>query len=76
MADSTMFLANNVLAQINEVRKMNRSPRTLRCDADSFDCLMREIEYGSTLYPAPPLTELRIYGLSIEITPEPNFEVV
>lgn len=69
-----MTLADNVLQQIEQVRMMNRKPTVFRCDSVSFDCLLDELR-PNLRFPSTD-GELRIFGLSIEITQEPNFEVV
>lgn len=70
------MLAENVLAQMTQIRMMNRKPKALRCDVNSFDCLIDEIGAGATIFPVAPAGNVRIYGLEVEITSEPNFEVV
>jgi hypothetical protein len=72
-----MSLAENVLQQIAVMRQMSQHPSVLRADTDSLDCLLREVlSDGPTMFPTSVDSETRIYGLRIEITADPNFEVV
>ena len=73
-----MTLADNILAQMAQIRMMKREPVALRCDPITYDCLIDEIlKASSVIYPVvPPCGEMRVYGLQVEITVEPSFEVV
>lgn len=68
-------LTDNVRRQIAEIRAMDQKPRKLRIDLSNWDALVDEIVPLMPMYPAPA-TPLRIFGLEIQFTPEPDFEVV
>jgi hypothetical protein len=66
-----MTRRQNVLAQIAEMEMMYKRPRALLCDRESLEALARENEFIGLMLP-----NARLFGLSIEIDPKPNFEVV
>lgn len=69
------FLLDNIRQQQTAIRQMNKTPTRLLCDPASFDVLMDEV--GPSLTPmVDPASETRIFGLVIEFTDHPNFEVV
>jgi hypothetical protein len=71
------FLLDNILQQQTAMREMNKTPTRLLCDPVSFDVLMDELKpFLSLTYPTDPLLPTRIYGLIVELSPTPNFEVV
>lgn len=71
------FLLDNMRQQMAVMRSMNKTPTKLVCDSDSFDCLFSEIAPNlSMLYPCENNEPMKVYGLEVEISKEPNFEVV
>lgn len=66
-----MTLPQNVLAQMEEMHAMAKRPRALRCDRASLEALASESGLPEALIPGAHL-----FGLTIEIDTEPNFEVV
>lgn len=68
------FLLNNIRQQIAVMHSMDKQPTKLVCDTDSFNALMDEVVLlMPVLIPAGPT---KIYGLEIELSRTPNFEVV
>ena len=67
-----MSLFNNIIEQRKQILLAGKRPRVLRCDLDSLDALAKELS-GSGLLLIPGE---KILGLTIEYSPEPNFEVV
>jgi hypothetical protein len=57
---------------------MNRIPTRLQADLASWDSLIDEVmSFNPTVFPPEsPLSELRLFGLSIEFTSEPSFNVI
>ncbi|HTG95717.1 MAG TPA: hypothetical protein VL866_24155 [Pyrinomonadaceae bacterium] len=68
------FLLNNIRQQIVVMQQIGKKPERLVCDTRSWDALVDELV---PLLPMYPLTSGRpkIYGLEVEFSPEPNFEV-
>lgn len=70
------YLLDNILQQRAAMQAMNQTPTKLRCDADSWDALVNEIVPLLPLYPAPIYARPTVYGLEVEISVTPNFEVI
>ena len=67
------FLLDNILQQSAAMWEMGKKPERLVCDSNSWDALVGELE---PLIPAYPYTDrATIYGLEVEFSQEPNFEV-
>jgi len=70
------FLLDNIRQQQIAMREMDKTPTKLLCDPASFDVLMDEVKpFLSLTYPTDPTEPTRIYGLTIEFSSTPNFEV-
>lgn len=65
-------LLANIIQQRSALLAAGKAPRALRIDVDSEDALQRELS-GSGVIALPGL---RVLGLVIERSPEPNVEVV
>lgn len=68
-------LTDNIRQQIATMRAMDQKPSKLKIDSRNWDVLVDEIVPLMPTYPAPS-GPLRIFGLDIEFTMGPNFEVV
>lgn len=75
VGDPVMTLLDNILAQREQMRAMGKTPTTLRVDSTTFDVLLKELA-PFLGYPLSTEREIRIYGLRVEISPEPDFEVI
>lgn len=68
------FLLDNIVQQITTMRSMNKQPTKFICDTASFDALLDELPTLPTI--TDPSKPTKIYGLDVEISSVPNFEVV
>lgn len=73
------FLLDNIRHQMAVMCSMGQQPTKLRCDIDSFDALMDEIiPMTPILVPVPdtPSGPPKIFGLEIQFSNTPDFEVI
>jgi len=70
------FLLSNIRQQMSVMQEMDKKPTKLVCDPDSFDVLFGELKPNlSLLYLREQAGRMTVYGLEIEFSREPNFEV-
>lgn len=70
------FLLDNIQQQIAVMRSMGKQPTKLVCDVDSWFALVDELGPLLPMYPVPLVRPPKIFGLDVEASVTPNFEVV